>query len=284
MAPREVDQSPQNPRTGHNAKSDDAATWGTFEATLACCHARQMDGIGFVFSALDALAGIDLDTCRDPITGSLDSWALAIVADVHSYSEISPSGTGVKIFLRGQIPPGGNRTGGIEMYDHGRYFTVTGHHLPGTPPTIEERQEAIDTLHRHLFAKPSTTTAHHCLQPNVTTGVVSDDEVLARAMAARNGAHFARLWSGDTSEYPTHSEADLALCRLLAFWTHPDPERIDALFRRSGLYREKWERADYRERTIRLALTHGVASAPMGQRQWRGIRRISAKEVRSCPR
>src|SRR5919108_5158510 len=79
----------KNPRTGHNAKSNDAATWGTFEATLACCHTRQMDGIGFVFSALDAFAGLDLDTCRDPITGTLDSWALAIVADVHSYSEIS---------------------------------------------------------------------------------------------------------------------------------------------------------------------------------------------------
>jgi hypothetical protein len=84
---------------------------------------------------------------------------------------------------------------------------------------------------------------------------LSDEEIIERAHAADNGEKFRRLWSGDTSGYGSASEADAALCSLLAFWTGPEPERIDSLFRRSGLCREKWaEREDYRQRTIERAL------------------------------
>jgi putative DNA primase/helicase len=74
--------------------------------------------------------------------------------------------------------------------------------------------------------------------------------------AAKNGAAVRRLWEGDTSAYPSPSEADLALCGRLAFWTGGNASRIDALFRQSGLYREdKWhDRDDYREPTIAKAL------------------------------
>ena len=75
-----------------------------------------------------------------------------------------------------------------------------------------------------------------------------------KAAAAENEEKFRRLWAGDTSDYTSVSEADQALCSLLAFWTGPDPAKIDELFRESGLYREKWERADYRERTVHKAL------------------------------
>jgi DNA-binding MarR family transcriptional regulator len=82
---------------------------------------------------------------------------------------------------------------------------------------------------------------------------LTDDDVLEKALGARNAGKFARLWAADLDGYPSHSEADLALCAALAFWTQ-DAEQIDRLFRRSGLYREKWERADYREHTIAQAL------------------------------
>jgi putative DNA primase/helicase len=88
---------------------------------------------------------------------------------------------------------------------------------------------------------------------------LSDAELVNRAMSAANGEKFSRLWAGDTSWYATasnegRSEADLALCSLLAFWCGPDEERIDRLFRESGLYREKWERTDYRTLTLSVAL------------------------------
>src|SRR5262249_52334796 len=74
------------------------------------------------------------------------------------------------------------------------------------------------------------------------------------ASRARNGAKFHALWTGDTSGYKSQSEADLALCNLLAFYCGPDPDRIDSLFCQSGLFRSKWQRDDYRQRTITLAL------------------------------
>src|SRR5262249_3850325 len=71
---------------------------------------------------------------------------------------------------------------------------------------------------------------------------LDDDELIRKASQAKNGEKFAALWKGDTSGYPSPSEADLALCGMLAFWTQGDTARIDALFRKSGLYREKWDR------------------------------------------
>ena len=88
---------------------------------------------------------------------------------------------------------------------------------------------------------------------------MTDSELVNRAMRATNGEKFSRLWVGDTSQYASpsnegRSEADLALCSLLAFWCGPDEDRIDRLFRQSGLYRQKWEREDYRALTLAVAL------------------------------
>jgi putative DNA primase/helicase len=244
---------PKNPNRGKNARTDDPTSWGTFAQALRSYQQHQMEGMGFVFSLDDPFAGIDLDRCRNPVTGQIEPWADTIIREVDSYTEISPSATGVKIVACAAIPPGGNRKGQVEMYDHGRYFTLTGHHLPGTPRTIEVRQAAIDALHTRLFTA-------HCQAPAAIANrlqsplTCNDEEILTRAFSARNGYRFARLWAGDVSGYASHSEADAALCTMIAFWCGPDAERIDRLFRRSGLYREKWERVDYQEATIGLAL------------------------------
>ena len=234
----------KNPSTGYNGKSDNPATWGTFETALAGYRRRHMDGIGFVFSADDPYAGVDLDRCRDPITGTIAPWALAIIEALQSYTEISPSGTGVKIFVGATIPPGGHRKDRIEMYDRGRYFTVTAHHLAGTPLTVEERQAEIDALHAQIFQPERLTPRPAQASPH--TGLdINDDALIARALMACNGRHFAQLWAGDSDGYASHSEADAALCALLAFWCGPDADRIDRLFRRSERYREKWDARHY---------------------------------------
>jgi putative DNA primase/helicase len=256
----------KNPRTGDNAKSDDAATWGTFEEALACSRTRRMDGVGFVFSILDEFAGIDLDHCRDPLTGIIAPWALAIIEAMHSYTEISPSHAGVKIFLRGRITSSGNRKGQIEMYDHHRYFTVTGYRLLNLPATLESRHAELTAWHARLFPEPhrvSPPLRPELSQRQTIAACSSEDELLTRALGARNGDHFAQLWAGDVGSYPSHSEADLAFCAMLAFWCGPDPIRIDTLFRRSGLYREKWDERHYGDgraygqATVAQALAHG---------------------------
>lgn len=84
---------------------------------------------------------------------------------------------------------------------------------------------------------------------------LDDAELLRRAREADNGAKFSRFFdAGNITDYPSHSEADLAFCGMLAFWCGRDKERMDRLFRRSGLYRDKWDRADYRNWTLDKAI------------------------------
>jgi putative DNA primase/helicase len=109
------------------ASVTDPSTWGTFDAALADYAAARCDGIGFVLG--DGWVGVDLDKCRDPQSGDIAPKALAVVRGLNSYTEVSPSGTGLHIICRGTLPPGGRRNGGIELYDRDRYFTVTGHHV-----------------------------------------------------------------------------------------------------------------------------------------------------------
>ena len=129
------------------------------------------------------------------------------------------------------------------MYDSGRFFTVTGQHLPGTPKMIVERQAEVEVLHRRLFGlTKGDTNGHGSHGPG---NALSDEEILARAEQAANGDTFGKLWVGDASDHASKSEADLALCSHLTFWTGGDPARVDDLFRQSGLYRPKWDERHY---------------------------------------
>lgn len=130
---------------GEPAKANDPATWSTFDDALARYEQGGYDGIGYEFSASDPFVGIDLDGCRDPSTGKLADWAKAIVLEFNTYAEVSPSETGVKLFGIGKLPFGSGRkvelsaakvcdkTPAIEVYDHLRYFAVTGLRLTGLP-------------------------------------------------------------------------------------------------------------------------------------------------------
>jgi putative DNA primase/helicase len=91
---------------------------------------RPYDGIGFVFSDADPFCGIDLDDCRNPETGEIVPWAQEIICRVgDGYTEISPSGRGIHVIIRGDVRGGGMRRGPVEMYSRGRYFTITGRGL-----------------------------------------------------------------------------------------------------------------------------------------------------------
>lgn len=228
---------PYNPKTGVRADTTNSGTWSDYATALS--NAANYDGIGFVIA--EPHCGIDLDKCRDPKTGQIEEWAMDIVREVSSYTEISPSGTGVHIWVRGNLPIGRRRAGRVEMYDKNRYFTITGNHLSDTPPNIESRdltslQSRIEILDPQSRKPPQSATAHQ------NSGTMGD------------------LMAGNWSGYPSQSEADLALCTHLARKHNCDPGKIDAEFRNSGLCREKWERGDYRDRTIQKAI-ESVSSA-----------------------
>jgi putative DNA primase/helicase len=120
---------PYTPGTLRRASSTDLMTWRTFSEALEAYERSEppYDGIGFVFCSADPLAGIDLDGCRDPETGTIEPWAQKIIADAsEGYVEVSPSGTGVHIIVEGRVRDGGMRRGPVEMYSRDRFFTITG--------------------------------------------------------------------------------------------------------------------------------------------------------------
>ena len=149
---------------------------------------------------------------------------------MQSYTEISPSGRGVHIIVKGRLPGAACKREHIEIYDENRYFTVTGNLVDGSPRGIENRNEELQPLYRSV-----------CDQSEVPP----EDAIIEKAVNARNGAKFKSLWDGDWSDYPSPSEADLALCQILAYWSGNDTGMIDRLFRRSGLYRAKWDESHY---------------------------------------
>jgi hypothetical protein len=259
---------PYDARTGWRASSNDSSTWAPFEVALTTYRAKGYSGVGFMLAPPHV--GVDLDKCMDPGTGELDPVAAEIVRELDSYTEVSPSGRGLHTFVRGTLPKEHRRKGRIEMYDGGRYFTVTGARLEGTPATITERSEALLAVHSKVFGGSRGVAR---LLPRVGASHLDDGELIERARRAKNGAAFEALVSGSWhGKYPSQSEADLALCSHLAFWTNHDPERIDRIFRRSGLFREKWDekhRSDgrtYGQGTIDKALERaGEGFVPSGE-------------------
>lgn len=246
------------------ASTTDPTTWRTFQTAKFAYESGDYDGVGIVLR--DDILGIDLDNCRNPATGELSETAKTIISAVSSYTEVSPSGTGVKILCRADVPGprNKNQAEGIELYGKGspRYFTITGHHLEGTPTTIGQRPTGVQDVYRWYLrpleeAAPKRSVAVPSDQDNRCTenSKMTVEAIVAAATAASNGEKFSRLWAGDwRGDYNSQSEADLALCSLLSFYAGNEAELIDRAFRKSGLMRDKWEdRADYRERTLNMA-------------------------------
>jgi len=240
------------------AKSNAPETWGTLQDALMAFKTGDFDGIGFEFGNFPPetlrISGIDLDhVVRDD--GSLEPFAEEIVNLMNSYTEYSPSGNGLHIVCRTLLKNIGRKKGintlsAIEMYNYGRYFTVTGK-VYRTPKPIEERTVEFNEIYEKYFSEP--------VKPKTEIKIteisdLNDEELLERMFSSRRGYEIQKLFNGDWSSYPSQSEADLALVSHLIFWTQRDIERTDNLFRQSGLMREKWKRGDYRGRTIDLAL------------------------------
>jgi len=155
---------PINAHTGKLASSTDPQTWATFEDAQAKQNGNA--GIGFVFSANDPYCGIDFDGCYREDTGEIAPWAQRWIAKLNSYSEISPSKTGIKVWVKAKWPlPSGKKISihelefvagkqsAIEVYDHARYFAVTGMRLSDYPADIQERQSIVDEICKAHFSE-----------------------------------------------------------------------------------------------------------------------------------
>lgn len=265
------DKVPINPKKLWGAKANDPATWGRVDEALSNIgktasyyvrrkgkdgksvsvkHEGTVTGIGFEFA--NGVFGVDLDNVINE-TGELTPEAIEIIDTLDSYTEYSPSGTGIHILCRGTIPDKDRRRDNVEMYGEGRFFTVTGK-VFGTVKDLRERTDQAKIIHAKYIRREKKQSNNTYQGTNV-----DDTDLLNMAFNGSNGARFRALWHGDINAYGNdHSRADQALINDLAYWTNGNVYRMDALFRQSGLMRGKWDErrgADtYGNITIKKAL------------------------------
>ena len=239
--PDHIGKIPINPHTGGNAQSNNPDTWSDFDTAVKAAEQFPSGGIGFMFGN-SPFFGVDIDKVEPQIREFLDGGG-GIVAEfvyaLQSYAELSPSGKGIHIICRGSLPKGGRKRGCVEMYDTGRFFTVTGNSFGGYSE-IRENTEAIKPMHEKYLGGAKVEPVQRALCPAELPATAS--EVLELARKAKNGDKFSALYSGNISEYNSASEADMALCSMLAFWTGRNTALMDEIFRSSGLMRDKWDR------------------------------------------
>lgn len=240
-----VTKIPVNANTGGPGKSNDESTWSDFDTALAAIDAYQLDGLGFYFK--EPYFGVDIDDVRGDIEryqqGDHDDNIVSEFVDMMcSYSEISVSGNGIHILLKGDLPEGARRKGNVEMYDSGRFFVMTGKQIGPYSRIEEDDYGKIGYLHNKYLA--SSEVQHEQTPANNETGSeLAEDEIIRIASASKNGTRFQFLLNGGWEQfYDSQSEADMAFANDLAFWTNRDFTKMDSIFRQSSLYREKWDR------------------------------------------
>lgn len=269
------DRSAKLPWTpyGSRASVRDETQWSSYEACFTetvqlkyqGAH-RGLNGIGFVFSEDDPYVGIDLDKCRDYETGEIEDWALKVIKQMDTYTEISPSGTGLHMICRGhRMEKGRNQQGkNPEMYSWGRFFTFSGLHLDGTPETIEDRHVEVRDLEKEFFGDNIKST--------VGDESITDAEFNIRRDAmwetdrieawCKNSALFQETWNHKRKEFDNDmSKYDAALA-VQAVQIGCGPEEVAALiashrrttYNGKGLGFEKAFRIDYIRRTYFYAL------------------------------
>lgn len=243
------DKIPKSPLYNGNANPTDPATWGSYEQAIRAVSRYGYSGLGFVFAADSPYCGIDIDHCINPDTGEINLNALDIVETMDSYTEHSPSGTGLHIIYKGSEHPEWKRKGTdalgkgvhLEMYQSGRYFTVTGNKY-GDQCFVSERDDFAGLIQKTYMSGRKEAQFNACRpvsEQQAFSSIPSDHDIIAHLKRDSKGE---KLYSGDTSSYGNdESRADAALCAIIAFYTK-DAAQIDRIFRSSGLMRDKWDR------------------------------------------
>lgn len=151
---------PVNPHNGYGASHSDPATWGTYEQAAKYAADHGLPGVGYVISDNDELTGADLDDCRDSEFGGLEDWAAEIIKHAETYTEVSPSGCGLRLIWRGKV----EKTlkcdpMHVEVYKNKRYLTITGNHVAGTPLDIQPAPKTDAALRQRVESyKPQLPT------------------------------------------------------------------------------------------------------------------------------
>ncbi|MBI5972009.1 phage/plasmid primase, P4 family [Staphylococcus caledonicus] len=249
---------PFNAATGEFAKSNDKSTWSSYDTAV---NAEGVDGIGFFFEP--PYLGIDIDDIDDDLHrfkqgDKLDNIVSEFNEAFKSYTEVSPSGNGLHIIVKGKIPGDRRRKGNIEMYDSGRFFTMTGKRIGKYKDVTEVSQQVFKTIYdKYLPNKTIQYPTTNNYQENIHN--LSEIDVINEIYKSKQAKLFDDLMKGNYEPYySSHSEADMALANILAFWCAKDYTQMDSIFRQSNLYRDKWDEkrknSTYGEQTLFKAI------------------------------
>lgn len=252
---------PINPRNNRAADTSDYKTWSTFEKACEIADKNNYHGVGIVFNGR-GLMGIDIDDCFND--GELAQKARDIVEEVNSYTEISPSGKGIHILCFGNLPSGDmyKRKDDLEMYDTGRFFTLTGKCLDGKFRKIPARastQQAIDNISQKYLKRESIRRKSNVVEEILT---IDDDVFIKKIMQSKKGTDFINMYEkglppmdeqgavvlgcrkdrdrDGTLDNTDWSKVDFHFCGVLAFY-NPPKEQVDRIYRNSKLMRTKWD-------------------------------------------
>jgi putative DNA primase/helicase len=231
--------APYNPK-GYHASAIKPETWASLTAVLGVLKDGRYQGIGFMLSPNDHYCFVGLHQVYDGVSKQITSpEASRIVTRLASYTEASKTAASTNndlhVLVRATLPGKGFHSD-IEMRDRGSFVIITTRCLTETSNIIEHRQVEIEELynqHKRAFR--------------------SDEELLERAMNARNGSSFRELWIGTWQGNPRYLEngkldyrkADWQLIKNLLYWTNGNEIQTDRLFRNSALMRDEWDDSTY---------------------------------------
>ncbi len=235
---------PYDAKTGNDAKVNDSNTWSDFATAYRAYQTGKYDGIGIVLTDDMGITGFDFDHCIE--NNVINPEVRSFMDILKTYTEKSPSGTGIRAFALGTPPGDRTKSGPYEVYSKGRYLTVTGHFVTNAKDTAH-REKEIAEVYRKIFGnQKKEREPEPAADTRKERSVPSDmQSLLEKAFASKCGSEIQSLYSGNWKQItgcPSQSEADQKLCCHLAFWFDRDSSAIDAAFRASGLFREKWDR------------------------------------------
>ena len=274
------------------AKSDTPETWTSFETALFCFLSANGNLRGLSFALGDPYCGFDFDHVI--VNGKMHPQAKSWLTRLGGYAEVSQSHFGKKTILRGTLNPdflGAAETGrqfkGIpadgmatEVYHSRRFFFLTGN--GSGEPTAN--QQVIDEICSELTARKASKHPKPKPRQNSITPMLhlSDTALLEKIRASKQAEKFNQLWAGHIGAYDSPSEADLALTTILMWWCNNELTQVERLFEQSGLARrEKWNREDYRQRTLLKAVrSDGYTPRNRSQRQSEALQRLAELRTR----
>lgn len=244
--------------TGGHAQTSNPATWATYDECLATAQAKGWAGVGFVFTAEDPYVGVDLDWKPDepselgPVfvdSGAFSDWARDIVVMFPgAYIERSQSGNGIHLIMKGKLPPGGNRRGPIETYQHGRYFAITADIIGEPVAVMPDLTAPLSVFHAKYiggFSEPGRGRGSGGSKPSKEEQsqelTAEDKEILKKLRGSKRDAkRFHRMFNVGESDPNKQSEADFDLACMLCRFSSSN-EQVERIMWASKLRRPKWE-------------------------------------------